>query len=63
MLTTTFKKLIKELIMLINLGYSIKIIQGVLGHADYNTTANIYGHLSQKAETEAFNSIAEALAN
>ena len=49
--------------MLISLGYSIKIIQGVLGHADYNTTANIYGHLSQKSETEAFNSIAEALAN
>ena len=49
--------------MLISMGYSIKVIQGVLGHTDYNTTANIDGYLSQKMKTEAFNSIAEVLEN
>ena len=33
-------------------GVSIKSVQSRLGHSDYQTTANIYTHVTKKAKTD-----------
>ena len=38
--------------ILISLGASPKYVQEILGHADFGTTMNIYGHLFHEVKTE-----------
>ncbi|MED1097439.1 tyrosine-type recombinase/integrase [Bacillus capparidis] len=38
---------------LLSQGYSMKVIQERLGHKDYQTTMNIYAHVSKKMNQEA----------
>ena len=45
----------------ISLGYDMKVMQIILGHSDYSTTANIYGHLTKKMERTALDSIMDEL--
>ena len=47
--------------LLISLGYDMKVIQIIMGHSDYNTTANIYGHLTKKMELTALDSVVNTL--
>lgn len=42
-------------------GYTLKDIQEWLGHADIQTTANIYLHLDTKRKENIANSISSAL--
>lgn len=75
-LSHSFKKLIKKngmrdirfhdlrhscAAMMISLGISLKVIQEYLGHAHFETTADIYGHLTKEIKMEAFNAINGAL--
>ena len=47
--------------LLLDLGYSIKDIQGWLGHSNYQTTANIYVHSDPKNRKNMIDSISNAL--
>lgn len=40
---------------LLSQGYSVKVVQERLGHKDYQTTMNIYAHVSKKMNQEAGN--------
>lgn len=47
--------------MLLDMGYSIKHIQSWLGHSNFNTTANIYLHISNDAKVDMSNALDDAL--
>lgn len=39
--------------MLIEQGYNLKLIQNLMGHADIQTTLNVYGHVIERTEMNA----------
>ena len=43
--------------LLVSKGFQLKDIQEWLGHADIETTANIYGHMDQSRKKEVINSM------
>lgn len=43
-------------------GIHIKVLQCILGHADYSTTANIYTHVSQSSLSEAASLLSASIA-
>lgn len=47
--------------LLLKLGFSMKEIQEWLGHADFNTTANIYSHIDVTAKEEKGSKIAKVI--
>ena len=47
--------------LLLSLGYSMKDIQEYLGHASYQTTANIYAHIDPKNKKNMISGISNAL--
>ena len=42
-------------------GVNIKVIQEILGHADFDTTMNIYTHITQDMKKSEFDNLAEKL--
>ena len=42
-------------------GVNIKVIQEILGHADFDTTMNIYTHITQDMKKSEFDNFAEKL--
>ena len=42
-----------EEVLLLSKGVTLKMIQEVLGHADFQTTANIYSHVVETMRDEA----------
>lgn len=42
-------------------GVNIKVIQELLGHADFDTTMNIYTHITQDMKKSEFDNLAEKL--
>ena len=45
----------------VSLGVSMKVLQGLLGHADFSTTANTYAHVLHTEETKALAQIANSV--
>lgn len=45
----------------VSLGVSMKVLQGLLGHADYSTTANTYAHVLHNDERNALAQIAQVV--
>jgi len=42
-------------------GVNIKVIQEILGHADFDATMNIYTHITQDMKKSEFDNLAEKL--
>lgn len=45
----------------VSLGVSMRVLQQLLGHADYSTTAGTYAHVLHTAETAAMDKIAQSV--
>lgn len=45
--------------LLIANGVDMKVVQAILGHSDFSTTANIYAHLTNKAELTALTMVSK----
>ena len=45
--------------LLIANGVDMKVVQAILGHSDFSTTANIYAHLTNKAELTALTTVSK----
>lgn len=47
--------------LLVSNNISLKMVQNCLGHADFNTTANIYTHITKDDQLKAFEMIADKI--
>lgn len=47
--------------LLISNNIPLKVVQDCLGHADFNTTANIYTHITKEDQVKAFQMIADKI--
>jgi integrase len=49
--------------ILLSMGVPIKVVQEILGHANIQTTLNIYGHVLQGAQEQAMNRVDDLYRN